>query len=460
MHRSPSENIADVITRFHSEDEIIKAKDVLSTNYQGRFIYEMKNRRNTKPSKTAKGKHKAESTVDDILAVMKELDKNKIKTSFVAINVLRIPKCDPKDVDPYANLQLILSLQERLQQLEENVGLVQAQTISNTETSESNCKSIDELETAMVQMVVKPPTSDNINNVKNHLSGAGVSGSGCPYPYSNDGTAAPSTSYASAVVNSGTNTDNVVQPVASISNASSEGLPATEGSSEDNVVTPPAAGALQPRPGGAPAPPPPPPPPAGGGASMGLLQAAERRDSTASDGWTTVGRNGRPNRKHRGRGGHQHGDRGHSHSGDNRSSGGHGSGVVGAQHHGRRGSVVPMDNGDSTSRPPWVRFFGTATAATGALQGGPPPKREFFISRCHKSTQECQFDNHLKSKGLSNYEFKLMSKTVSTFKSYKLTVSIDDKDKLLQPQMWPQGVLIQKWKHKSSKYKFGDIQHG
>ena len=40
-------------------------------------------------------------------------------------------------------------------------------------------------------MVAKPPTYDNINNVKNHVPEKGVSGSGRPFPYSNDNTAPP-----------------------------------------------------------------------------------------------------------------------------------------------------------------------------------------------------------------------------------------------------------------------------
>ena len=159
MHRSPRDNIAEVIYRFYDVEEIIKAKDALAVNYQGQFTYELKNRRNTKPSKTNTGKLKGESTLGDILSVMYELDKKKVKTSFVARHVSRIPKCDPKDVDPFANLQLIIKLQKRLKELEESVGSVHAQAISNKEVSENNSKSITDIETAVIQFVAK----------KNHL---------------------------------------------------------------------------------------------------------------------------------------------------------------------------------------------------------------------------------------------------------------------------------------------------
>ena len=44
MHRSPRDNIAEVIYRFYDVEEIIKAKDALAVNYQGQFTYELKNR--------------------------------------------------------------------------------------------------------------------------------------------------------------------------------------------------------------------------------------------------------------------------------------------------------------------------------------------------------------------------------------------------------------------------------
>ena len=106
------------------------------------------------------------------------------------------------------------------------------------------------------------------------------------------------------------------------------------------------------------------------------------------------------------------------------------------------------------TRPPRIRFFGTA--AGGTLRGGPPPRRDFFISRVHPSTQESVFENFLKDKGLLNFELQLVSRFVSTFKSYKLTVSMDDRDKVLQPNMWPKGILVQKWRVRNGFSNYGN----
>ena len=108
--------------------------------YDGQFSHEMKPRRNTKPSRTQKGKDKYVSIVDDIIAVMLELDKKEITTCFVATNLARLPRCDPKDVDPYGNLQLILELHERVQGLEDNLGSVKAQALVTSEDVKKNSK--------------------------------------------------------------------------------------------------------------------------------------------------------------------------------------------------------------------------------------------------------------------------------------------------------------------------------
>ena len=84
------------------------------------------------------------------------------------------------------------------------------------------------------------------------------------------------------------------------------------------------------------------------------------------------------------------------------------------------------------------------------MLGGPPPKRDFFISRFGPSIQDSTVKDYIKDKGIANFELELVSKSIATFKSYKLSVPLDDKDKVLQPTMWPKNILVQKWRQKSS----------
>ncbi|MPC73543.1 hypothetical protein E2C01_067876 [Portunus trituberculatus] len=87
--------------------------------------HEIRKRRNVA------GKTKSESTVEDILTVMMNLDSKGITTSFVAKDLNRLPKYDPKDIDPYGNHQLIMALQEWVQRLEDNISEAKAEIFCN-----------------------------------------------------------------------------------------------------------------------------------------------------------------------------------------------------------------------------------------------------------------------------------------------------------------------------------------
>ena len=431
MHRSPKDNIAEVINRFYSDEEVITAKDILDDNYQGCFTHELKNRRNTRPSKNSRGKDETESTVDDILIVMYELDKSKIDTSFVALNLARLPKCDPKDVDPFSNLQLILSLQERLQQLEDNVGSVHVEVISNTESLKRNTKSIDEIEDVIAKMVVNEASFEKViaSNSVNHGSQTEVNGSGDPNVNngsnnSEDAADTPATGPVELVSHT--------EPPPSLPHPHPPPQPINPNPGASGIGVPPKL--VQPA-------------GHGGSASVGghfnsNVQPVGRRGSSTMagngnsngfNGWQKVGRNGRLIRNN---------DRGRFQG----NGGNHYGGSNGArnQYVGRRGSVQ-QDNEDSVARPR-IRFFGTASG--GAFRGGRLPKREFFISRVDPSTEDRDISDFLSNNGFSNFEIKLMSRSAATFKSYKLTVCMSDKDKVLQPDMWPQGTLVKKWKQK------------
>ena len=108
MKRSVSNNITEVISRHFSLEEISDAKDILKTNYGVGQI--LKDRRNT----TNKAK---------CVAIAEERIRWKcIETNFVAKNLSRLPKSDPKDLDPYAAMEMILALDERLKKMEKHNG--------------------------------------------------------------------------------------------------------------------------------------------------------------------------------------------------------------------------------------------------------------------------------------------------------------------------------------------------
>lgn len=116
VQRSTKENIAACVGRFYSLERVVEARDLLSRMYDSKLSTKLKNRRNTS------NKMKIEQTSDDIVTAMVELDRKGIETNFVAKNVLQLPRCDPKDIDPYATLHRLLMLEERVKSLETGVG--------------------------------------------------------------------------------------------------------------------------------------------------------------------------------------------------------------------------------------------------------------------------------------------------------------------------------------------------
>ena len=79
------------------------------------------------------------------------------------------------------------------------------------------------------------------------------------------------------------------------------------------------------------------------------------------------------------------------------------------------------------------------------LEGAPPPKRDFFLSRVKKDTQDEVISNYISSKGIENADLKLVSNEDAKYKSYKLSVCVGYKDKVMCADMWTRGVCIEKW---------------
>ena len=104
LKRTVQNNVIEAVSRHFSQDEVNEAKNCLEQTCS----VKLKSRWNT-PAKM-----KTVVTIEDIINTLIEVDKNGGETNFVAKNIGRLPKCDPKDIDPYANLQRILTIEEDL----------------------------------------------------------------------------------------------------------------------------------------------------------------------------------------------------------------------------------------------------------------------------------------------------------------------------------------------------------
>ena len=357
MKRSVSNNIAEVISRHFSVEEISEARDVLKNNYDDNVNHLLKDRRNTST------KAKCVTMAEDIVSAMQELDVKGFETNFVAKNLCRLPKCDPKDLDPYAAMEMILALEDRLKKMESTMG----ETVARQITQEDDIKYVKE-------------------SVKTH-----------ELILSN--TAAPSDPSYKDVVAGNTNqlppTSTLKEKDEKVDNSAASSKINTAGNDENEN---------------------------------------DQINSESDDHrWIRVGRNGRPiydrNRKKINSDTQQEPQRHEQHV---------------QQMHGRS---QPQQQQKQQFRRQRKRVQGSREGE--ALEGAPPPKRDYFLSRVKKETDDEVIINYIVSKGIENPDLKLVSNVDAKYKSYKLSVFLEYKDKVMCADMWPRGVCIERWMEKS-----------
>ncbi len=67
---------------------------------------------------------------------------------------------------------------------------------------------------------------------------------------------------------------------------------------------------------------------------------------------------------------------------------------------------------------------------------------------------------YITDKQLQKFNLTLVSNINATFQSYKLSVSISDRDRIFCSEMWPAGICIQRWRDRSSGLATGDDTTG
>ena len=142
LHRSAKDNIADVVCKFYSQEEISDAKQKISL-YDDVLQVKLKARRNTN------AKLKLEAEVGDILNALYDLDKKEIKTRFLSENMSRIPPCNPSEIDPYSNMLSINDLQADSKSMKDNLGSVKAHAISNSDKISELTAAIQEIKSLL-----------------------------------------------------------------------------------------------------------------------------------------------------------------------------------------------------------------------------------------------------------------------------------------------------------------------
>ena len=116
---------------------------------------------------------------------------------------------------------------------------------------------------------------------------------------------------------------------------------------------------------------------------------------------------------------------------------------------GRNNRITPRQtNGIITrQRDPQARnrVVGTRQQTGGGLAAANQRDLDLFIGGCSLESSETDITDHCSSLGITQKSIVMLETKVDWYKAYKLTVCATDRDKLLEPSVWPEGVFVRKF---------------
>ena len=80
------------------------------------------------------------------------------------------------------------------------------------------------------------------------------------------------------------------------------------------------------------------------------------------------------------------------------------------------------------------------------LRAAPLPGRDFFVYRVHKDDGDTELSEYIKKKGVDVRALTKTNHHEAKFNSFKLAVSMEDAAKVTDPQFWPRGIHIRRWR--------------
>ena len=89
----------------------------------------------------------------------------------------------------------------------------------------------------------------------------------------------------------------------------------------------------------------------------------------------------------------------------------------------------------------------------------PPPDKDFFICRVHKSDGVTEISEYITRKGVKFRKLTKASNDKAKLNSFKLTISLGDLNKVKDPLLWPKGWNVMRWhvKTKSESIRNKDV---
>ena len=75
----------------------------------------------------------------------------------------------------------------------------------------------------------------------------------------------------------------------------------------------------------------------------------------------------------------------------------------------------------------------------------PAPNRDYFIYMVHKDDTADVLSTYITERGVKIRLLETKSHDDALYNSFRLVVSADYEDKLLEPEFWPSGVHVRRW---------------
>ena len=97
------------------------------------------------------------------------------------------------------------------------------------------------------------------------------------------------------------------------------------------------------------------------------------------------------------------------------------------------------------------RVIGNNSTTHGNLRGALPPTRQLFVSRVTHGNERDIYE-YIESKHIEPHNVESMSHEHSKYKSFKVTISVLDKNTMLTEKFWPNGVQCMMWRYSRRSY--------
>ena len=73
------------------------------------------------------------------------------------------------------------------------------------------------------------------------------------------------------------------------------------------------------------------------------------------------------------------------------------------------------------------------------------PSRDIFVYRVENEASESEIESHVKDNGIEPKSVVTVSHADALYKSFKLTVSVNDVAKTLDADFWPEGIMVRRY---------------